>query len=129
MQFDEPADPRDDRAVPRALHELLRITPDELRAAASRLSASRRPARTLSPCNRHHVELASRAWRDGIRDAGGVPLEFPIHPIQETRQAADRLRHSTASLAYLSLVEILHGYPIDGVVLTTGAATRPRRPV
>jgi dihydroxy-acid dehydratase len=71
----------------------------------------------LSPCNRHHVELASRV-RDGIRDAGGIPLEFPIHPIQETGKrptaALDR------NLAYLSLVEVLHGYPIDGVVLTTG---------
>jgi dihydroxy-acid dehydratase len=71
----------------------------------------------LSPCNRHHIELASRV-RDGIRDAGGVPLEFPIHPIQETGKrptaALDR------NLAYLSLVEVLHGYPIDGVVLTTG---------
>ncbi len=71
----------------------------------------------LSPCNRHHLDLASRV-RDGIRDAGGVPLEFPVHPIQETGKrptaALDR------NLAYLSLVEILHGYPIDGVVLTTG---------
>ncbi len=71
----------------------------------------------LSPCNRHHVALASRV-RDGIRDAGGVPLEFPIHPIQETGKrptaALDR------NLAYLSLVEVLHGYPIDGVVLTAG---------
>jgi dihydroxy-acid dehydratase len=71
----------------------------------------------LSPCNRHHLELASRV-RDGIRAAGGVPLEFPIHPIQETGKrptaALDR------NLAYLSLVEVLHGYPIDGVVLTTG---------
>src|ERR1700727_3055509 len=71
----------------------------------------------LSPCNRHHIELASRV-RDGIRAAGGVPLEFPMHPIQETGKrptaALDR------NLAYLSLVEILHGYPIDGVVLTTG---------
>jgi dihydroxy-acid dehydratase len=71
----------------------------------------------LSPCNRHHLELASRV-RDGIRDAGGVPLEFPMHPIQETGKrptaALDR------NLAYLGLVEVLHGYPIDGVVLTTG---------
>ena len=71
----------------------------------------------LSPCNRHHMALASRV-RDGIRTAGGVPLEFPIHPIQETGKrptaALDR------NLAYLSLVEVLHGYPIDGVVLTTG---------
>ncbi len=71
----------------------------------------------LSPCNRHLVQLADRV-RDGIRDAGGVPLEFPIHPIQETGKrptaALDR------NLAYLSLVEVLHGYPIDGVVLTAG---------
>ncbi len=71
----------------------------------------------LSPCNRHHMDLAWRV-RDGIRDAGGIPLEFPVHPIQETGKrptaALDR------NLAYLSLVEILHGYPLDGVVLTTG---------
>jgi dihydroxy-acid dehydratase len=71
----------------------------------------------VAPCNRHHIELASRV-RDGIRDMGGVPLEFPIHPIQET------LKRPTAALdrnlQYLSLVEILYGYPIDGVVLTTG---------
>ncbi|WP_439580172.1 IlvD/Edd family dehydratase [Elioraea sp.] len=71
----------------------------------------------LAPCNRHHVQLASRV-KDGIRDGGGVPIEFPIHPIQETGKrptaALDR------NLAYLSLVEVLHGYPLDGVVLTTG---------
>ena len=71
----------------------------------------------LSPCNRHHIELANRT-RDGIRDAGGIPMEFPMHPIQETGKrptaALDR------NLAYLSLVEVLHGYPLDGVVLTTG---------
>jgi dihydroxy-acid dehydratase len=71
----------------------------------------------LSPCNRHHIELATRV-RDGIRDAGGIPFEFPMHPIQETGKrptaALDR------NLAYLGLVEILHGYPLDGVVLTTG---------
>jgi dihydroxy-acid dehydratase len=71
----------------------------------------------LSPCNRHHIDLAVRV-RDGIRDAGGIPLEFPVHPIQETGKrptaALDR------NLAYLGLVEVLHGYPIDGVVLTTG---------
>jgi dihydroxy-acid dehydratase len=71
----------------------------------------------IAPCNRHHIELASRV-RDGIREAGGVPFEFPIHPIQET------CKRPTASLdrnlQYLSLVEILFGYPLDGVVLTTG---------
>src|SRR5438105_7627755 len=71
----------------------------------------------LSPCNRHHLELAQRV-RDGIRDAGGIALEFPCHPIQETGKrptaALDR------NLSYLSLVEVLYGYPLDGVVLTTG---------
>ncbi len=71
----------------------------------------------LSPCNRIHLDL-SRRMRDGIRDAGGVAFEFPVHPIQETGRrptaALDR------NLAYLGLVEILHGYPIDGVILTTG---------
>jgi dihydroxy-acid dehydratase len=71
----------------------------------------------LSPCNRAHVDLVKRV-RDGITAAGGVPLEFPIHPIQETG------KRPTASLdrnlAYLSLVEVLYGYPIDGVVLTIG---------
>ncbi len=71
----------------------------------------------LSPCNRHHLELAQRV-REGIREAGGVCFEFPVHPIQETG------KRPTASLdrnlAYLGLVELLHGYPIDGVVLTIG---------
>src|SRR5512141_1172549 len=71
----------------------------------------------LSPCNRHHLELAKRV-RDGIRDAGGIAFEFPCHPIQETGKrptaAIDR------NLAYLSLVEVLYGYPLDGVVLMTG---------
>ncbi len=71
----------------------------------------------LAPCNKIHVFLADRV-KAGIRDAGGVPMEFPVHPIQETGKrptaALDR------NLAYLSLVEVLHGYPIDGVVLTTG---------
>jgi dihydroxy-acid dehydratase len=71
----------------------------------------------LAPCNRHHLELAHRV-RDGIREAGGIPMEFPLHPIQETgkRPTAGLDRN----LAYLGLVEVLHGYPIDGVVLTTG---------
>jgi dihydroxy-acid dehydratase len=71
----------------------------------------------LSPCNRHHIVLADRI-RDGIREAGGIPIEFPVHPIQETgkRPTAGLDRN----LAYLSLVEVLFGYPLDGVVLTTG---------
>jgi dihydroxy-acid dehydratase len=71
----------------------------------------------LSPCNRHHLELAKRV-REGIRGAGGIAFEFPVHPIQETGKrptaALDR------NLAYLGLVEVLFGYPLDGVVLTTG---------
>ncbi len=71
----------------------------------------------LSPCNRHHLDLAKRV-RDGIHAAGGLALEFPVHPIQETGKrptaALDR------NLAYLGLVELLYGYPLDGVVLTTG---------
>ncbi len=71
----------------------------------------------LSPCNRHHLVLAERV-REGIREAGGIPLEFPVHPIQETgkRPTAGLDRN----LAYLALVEVLYGYPLDGVVLTIG---------
>jgi dihydroxy-acid dehydratase len=71
----------------------------------------------LSPCNRHHIELAKRV-REGIREAGGIAIEFPVHPIQETgkRPTAGLDRN----LAYLSLVEVLYGYPLDGVVLTIG---------
>ena len=71
----------------------------------------------LSPCNRHHIVLAQRV-REGIREAGGIAIEFPVHPIQETgkRPTAGLDRN----LAYLSLVEILYGYPLDGVVLTIG---------
>ena len=71
----------------------------------------------LSPCNRHFQAL-SKTIKDGIKEAGGVPMEFPTHPIQETGKrptaALDR------NLSYLSLVEVLYGYPIDGVILTTG---------
>ncbi|HEX2654603.1 MAG TPA: IlvD/Edd family dehydratase [Xanthobacteraceae bacterium] len=71
----------------------------------------------LSPCNRHHLDLAQRV-REGIRSAGGIAFEFPVHPIQETGKrptaALDR------NLAYLGLVEVLYGYPLDGVVLMTG---------
>ncbi|WP_437734681.1 IlvD/Edd family dehydratase [Sorangium sp. So ce1335] len=71
----------------------------------------------LVPCNRHLVSLAARI-KEGVRDAGGIPLEFPAHPLQETGKrptaALDR------NLAYLGLVEVLFGYPLDGVVLTTG---------
>jgi dihydroxy-acid dehydratase len=71
----------------------------------------------LAPCNRHHIELAKRV-REGIREAGGIAMEFPVHPIQETgkRPTAGLDRN----LAYMGLVELLYGYPLDGVVLTIG---------
>ena len=91
------------------------LTRDELSRPADH--RHRADGSDLAPCNRHHLELAQRV-RDGIRDAGGIPFEFPVHPIQETGKrptaALDR------NLAYLGLVEVLYGYPLDGVVLTTG---------
>lgn len=93
------------------------LTLDELRNSGKPIIGIAQTGSDLSPCNRHHVELASRV-RDGIRDAGGIPMEFPVHPIQETGKrptaALDR------NLTYLGLVEVLYGYPLDGVVLTTG---------
>src|SRR5258708_15002613 len=71
----------------------------------------------ITPCNRHHLQLAART-RDGIREAGGIAFEFPIHPIQETCKRPTAMLDR--NLQYLSLVEVLYGYPIDGVVLTTG---------
>ena len=92
------------------------ITPDELRSGRPIIGIAQSGS-DLAPCNRIHLELAKRV-RDGIRDAGGIPMEFPLHPIFEN------CRRPTAAidrnLAYLGLVEILHGYPIDAVVLTTG---------
>ena len=92
------------------------LTRDEL-ASGKPIIGIAQSGSDLSPCNRHHLELAKRV-REGIRDAGGVAFEFPVHPIQETGKrptaALDR------NLAYLSLVEVLFGYPLDGVVLTTG---------
>lgn len=92
------------------------LTPDELRSGKPIIGLAQTGS-DLSPCNRIHLELARRV-REGIRDAGGIPLEFPVHPIFEN------CRRPTAALdrnlAYLGLVEILHGYPIDAVVLTTG---------
>ncbi|MGZ9808965.1 IlvD/Edd family dehydratase [Pseudoroseicyclus sp. H15] len=71
----------------------------------------------LSPCNRHHLELAKRV-REGIREAGGIAMEFPVHPIQETGKRPTAMLDR--NLAYLGLVESLFGYPIDGAVLTIG---------
>jgi len=92
------------------------LTPEELRSGKPIIGIAQTGS-DLSPCNRHHLQLANRV-REGIRTAGGVALEFPCHPIQETGKrptaALDR------NLAYLSLVEVLFGYPLDGVVLMTG---------
>ena len=71
----------------------------------------------LSPCNRHFLSL-SKKIKDGIKKAGGVPMEFPTHPIQETGKRPTAMLDR--NLSYLSLVEVLYGYPIDGVILTTG---------
>src|ERR1700750_1024191 len=92
------------------------VTKQELASASPSVRIAQSGS-DLSPCNRHHLELAARV-REGIREAGGLAFAFPVHPIQETG------RRPTATLdrnlAYLGLVEILHGYFIDGVVLTTG---------
>lgn len=92
------------------------ITPDELRSGRPIIGIAQTGS-DLSPCNRIHLDLAKRV-REGIRDAGGIAMEFPTHPIFEN------CRRPTAALdrnlAYLGLVEILYGYPIDAVVLTTG---------
>ncbi|MBB3611309.1 IlvD/Edd family dehydratase [Rhizobium sp. BK602] len=92
------------------------ITPEELRSGKPIIGIAQSGS-DLTPCNRHHLDLAKRV-RDGIRDAGGIPIEFPTHPMFENCKrptaALDR------NLAYLGLVEVLYGYPLDGVVLTTG---------
>ncbi|AYG61495.1 dihydroxy-acid dehydratase family protein [Rhizobium jaguaris] len=92
------------------------ITPEELRSGKPIIGIAQSGS-DLTPCNRHHLDLAKRI-RDGIRDAGGIPIEFPTHPMFENCKrptaALDR------NLAYLGLVEVLYGYPLDGVVLTTG---------
>jgi dihydroxy-acid dehydratase len=92
------------------------LTLDELRAGKP-IIAIAQTGSDLSPCNRHHLELAKRV-RDGIVSAGGVPLEVPCHPIQETGKRPTAMLDR--NLQYLSLVESLFGYPIDGVVLTIG---------
>ena len=92
------------------------LTRDELQSGRPIIGIAQTGS-DLVPCNRHHLQLAERV-KDGVRDAGGVAIEFPVHPLQETGRrptaALDR------NLAYLGLVEVLHGYPLDGVVLTTG---------
>ncbi len=113
--FDDPADP-DMTALHLERYLNYGLTLSELQSGKPIIGIAQTGS-DLSPCNRHHVVLAERTAA-GIRAAGGVPIEFPVHPIQETSRrptaALDR------NLAYLGLVEVLHGYPIDGVVLTIG---------
>ena len=92
------------------------ITPEELRAGRAIIGIAQ-VGSDITPCNRGHIETAERV-KAGIRDSGGIPFVFPVHPIQEScRRPAAALDRN---LAYLGLVEVLHGYPFDGVVLTTG---------
>jgi dihydroxy-acid dehydratase len=115
LWFDNPADPgMSAMYIERYLN--YGLTPKELQSGKPIIGIAQTGS-DLSPCNRHHLDLAKRV-REGIRAAGGVAFEFPCHPIQETG------KRPTASLdrnlAYLSLVEVLFGYPLDGVVLMTG---------
>ena len=113
--FDNPEDPGNTSIY---LERIMNYgyTPEELTSGKPIIGIAQTGS-DISPCNRIHLKLAERI-REGIRTAGGIAFEFPVHPIQET------LKRPTASLdrnlAYLGLVEILHGYPIDGVILTTG---------
>lgn len=115
MWFDNPADPG---MTALYLERYLNygLTREELQSGKPLIGIAQTGS-DLSPCNRHHIELAKRV-RDGITAAGGIAFEFPVHPIQETG------KRPTASLdrnlAYLALVEVLYGYPLDGVVLTIG---------
>ena len=113
--FDNPANP-DMTALYLERYLNYGLTLDELRSGKPIIGIAQTGS-DLSPCNRHHLVLAERV-REGIRTAGGIAIEFPVHPIQETGKrptaALDR------NLAYLGLVEVLYGYPLDGVVLTIG---------
>ena len=113
--FDNPGNP-DMTALYLERHLNFGLTQEELQSGKPIIGIAQTGS-DLSPCNRHHIFLAERT-REGIREAGGIALEFPVHPIQET------IKRPTAALdrnlAYLGLVEVLYGYPLDGVVLTTG---------
>ncbi len=113
--FDRPGDP-DMTALYLERYLNYGLTREELQSGKPIIGIAQTGS-DLSPCNRHHVELAKRV-REGIREAGGIAIEFPVHPIQETGKrptpGLDR------NLAYLGLVETLYGYPLDGVVLTIG---------
>jgi dihydroxy-acid dehydratase len=113
--FDNPANP-DMTALYLGWYLNYGLTREELQSGKPIIGIAQTGS-DLTPCNRHHVQLAQRV-REGIREAGGIAIEFPVHPIQETGKrptaALDR------NLAYLGLVELLYGYPLDGVVLTIG---------
>ena len=113
--FDNPANP-DMTALYLERYLNYGLTPEELRGGKPIIGIAQTGS-DLSPCNRHHIELAKRV-REGIRTAGGIAIEFPCHPIQETgkRPTAGLDRN----LTYMGLVELLYGYPLDGVVLTIG---------
>lgn len=113
--FDNPSNP-DMTALYLERYLNYGLTLEELRSAKPIIGIAQTGS-DLSPCNRHHIELAKRV-REGIREAGGIAMEFPVHPIQETgkRPTAGLDRN----LAYMGLVELLYGYPLDGVVLTIG---------
>lgn len=113
--FDNPANP-DMTALYLGWYLSYGLTREELQSGKPIIGIAQTGS-DLAPCNRHHLELAKRV-REGIREAGGIAIEFPVHPIQETgkRPTAGLDRN----LAYLSLVESLYGYPLDGVVLTIG---------
>ena len=113
--FDNPGNP-DMTALYLERYLNFGLTREELQAGKPIIGIAQTGS-DLSPCNRHHMVLAERI-REGIREAGGIAMEFPVHPIQETgkRPSATLDRN----LAYLGLVELLYGYPLDGVVLTTG---------
>ncbi|MFN3814610.1 IlvD/Edd family dehydratase [Brevundimonas sp.] len=115
LWFDNPSNP-DMTALYLERYLNYGLTLEELRSGKPIIGIAQTGS-DLSPCNRHHLELAQRV-REGIREAGGIALEFPVHPIQETgkRPTAGLDRN----LAYLGLVELLYGYPLDGVVLTIG---------
>jgi dihydroxy-acid dehydratase len=113
--FNDPSDPSS-TALHIERYTNFGITPGELRSGKPIIGIAQTGS-DLVPCNRIHIDLVHRT-REGIREAGGIAIEFPVHPIQESGKrptaAVDR------NLQYLSLVEVLYGYPIDGVVLTTG---------
>jgi xylonate dehydratase len=115
LWFDDPSSP-DMTALHLERYLNFGLTREELQSGRPIIGIAQTGS-DLVPCNRHHIELAARV-KDGVRAAGGIALEFPVHPLQESGKrptaALDR------NLAYLGLVEVLYGYPLDGVVLATG---------